>query len=452
MKKANNISDIWKLTSDLESYILQPYRDALNLSQKLQDCKDNSSHKPPFEINYLQYFNCQETDTSWIIRHIFAYKYKYKDKEVHPFLVSFVETFLQGKGFKKEWIDKPIIDKDHEYKDIDISIRDKKYAIIIENKLKGAQFQLNQLARYIAKMREEGYKDEQIFVVILQKENNKQINKSVWKLPKDWKSPSKDRNCRVDDYTCKCDCEDYKQMEGCEECQHLWDIFKSRVIIIHSELSEWLYECVVNKTAVIPEEELHNQYVLTSAILQFVDFLNYLYKTRESDQFKMDIQNFLSNKLKLNGLSIEKQLLRVEDKIKDAQDLVDWLNDLRKSKIIEYITDLGNKYPHLENIYPQLKFDKGIYFHYELDFDNIQVTVRVGNDNDGKGDFCQIESGNKRGIPIDIRNNSVISKELNDERNRDFYIWKYDSYKNSCSRFIKVLDEILKLKNNKKST
>ena len=35
-----------------------------------------------------------------------------------------------------DWIDTPVIDKDHEYKGIDILIRDKHYAIIIENKLK----------------------------------------------------------------------------------------------------------------------------------------------------------------------------------------------------------------------------------------------------------------------------------------------------------------------------
>ena len=177
---------IWNLVHSVESHTQQVYQEALELTDGLKECMENSPNKPPFSINYLEYYNSYEPVTSWIIRHFFAYKYNGH----HPFFESFAKTFLQGIGFRLDWINEPIIDKDHEYKSIDILVRDKQYAVIIENKLKGAEFQLNQLARYITTMRDEGYSNEQIFVVILPKDdiNNEDLYESVWKLPKDWQS------------------------------------------------------------------------------------------------------------------------------------------------------------------------------------------------------------------------------------------------------------------------
>ena len=168
MTKDKDIKYVWDMVLDVEAQTLQAYQDTLSMSQLLKDYKESSPYKPPFAINYLKYYNCQEPVTSWIIRHIFAYTFEGN----HPFLISFVKTFLQESGFQIDWIEDPIIDKNHEYKGIDILIRDRKYAIIIENKLKGAKFQLNQLARYIAKMRKEGYSNEEIFVVNVSSTNS----------------------------------------------------------------------------------------------------------------------------------------------------------------------------------------------------------------------------------------------------------------------------------------
>lgn len=441
MIKEKDIKYIWNMVLGVEVQTLQTYKDILSMSQILRDYKESSPYKPPFAINYLEYYDCQERVTSWIIRHIFAYSFD----GWHPFLVSFVKTFLQETGFQVEWIETPIIDTDHEYKGMDILIRDKKYAIIIENKLKGAQFQLNQLARYIALMRQEGYPDEQIFVVIFPKENisNDKIKDSVWKLPPDWQSTSLSRKCRVDSYTCRCDYEDYQKTEICGKCESLRDIFEGRVVFVHSELSKWLYHCIVKETTIISKEELIKQYVLTSAVLQFVDFLNYLYKTRESDKYKMSILKFISEQLQLEQLDIVSQLSVVEDKKKNAENLVSQLNELYWEKIYEYIVNIRKKYhDHI----PRFKCKNDKYLTCELNFNGILIKIAVDYDEDEKKDYCEISTEQEGGIPVAIKNDFDVSEELNDVGNRNDCIWRYDSYKESLLRFDRILGRLLELK------
>lgn len=434
--EANGLKCIFDLLSSVDAYASQTHQYTLRLSESLRDCEEKSPNKPPFAINFLEHSNALETFTSWIIRHIFAYTYNGR----HPFFESFANTFLRKLGFKTDWIETPVIDKDHEYKNIDILVReDKRYAIIIENKLKGAPFQPNQLARYIAKMSNEGYLYEQIFVVVLPETIVNDLPASTWNLPKDWKSPDSKRKCRIAQYYCWCDYDYYEPKRHCAYCCQLKELFHNRTIFIYKEFSEWLYDCVVNNLINLPKEELRKQYVLTSAVLQFVDFLNSIYQTRENNKYKMDIQNFLSEQLKLSELNTEDQLSLLENRQKDVEELEKRLQELFDSKCTEYITTMCAKHR------VHLKFDDndGLYFHCNLNFSGTSVSVMVAKDKEG--DYCQIETKQRRKIPEIIRNDFDIYEELNDKENRNDCIWKYDSYKESLLRFDRVLGKLLEL-------
>ncbi|MEE1260910.1 MAG: PD-(D/E)XK nuclease family protein [Paludibacteraceae bacterium] len=424
------------LLNSLNSYVLQICKDTLLLSTELKDKEESSPFKPPFAINYLEYYNTQEPTTSWIIRHIFAYTYNGK----HPYWESFATTFLQQIGFQVEWIESPIIDKDHEYKNIDILVRDKKYAVIIENKLKGAEFQLNQLARYIATMRKDGYTDEQIFVVVLPKceKDSKCINESVWRLPNDWQSTNQTRKCRVDSYTCLCDKENFIPQDYCIKCESLRDSFAPRTIFVQKELSDWLYNFIEYNTEHIPEDEMRNQYVLKSAVYQFVDFLNYLYETRENKKYKMDIHNFLEEKLGLNKLNILEQLSVVEDRKDDAEELSSKLDELYWKKINEYIAEIGTKHK------VHLKKTDDFHFSCDILLGGKTLKVSLGFEKNG-GDYCQIEA--KKGTTISeiINDDFEILEELNDKENFKYCIWRWDSYKESLLRFDRVLGRLLEI-------
>ena len=435
-ERANALIKMLNLIKSVESYTLQNYRNTLFLSENLREFKNKSPYKPPFALNYLEYYDSHEPVTSWIIRHIFAYSYNGH----HPFFESFASRFLTKIGFQMDWINHPVIDKDHEYKNIDILVRDTKYAIIIENKLKGADFQLNQIARYVATMREEGYSNKQIFVVILPKYDisNEQIRCSVWRLPLDWKSNNSARKCRVNDYTCWCDWDDCQSQNHCRNCKSLRELFKPRTILIHSDFSKWLYDSIYKNTLNLPEEELKKQFVLSSAVLQLVDFLNCQYQTRENNKYKMDIKNFLSDQLKLNELSTMEQILTIEDKIKDTEELKSRLYELLNLKSKTFIKEMRERYK-----VALLPTDKdGWYFDCKLSFDVYVIKVILGKE--GR-DYCQIEEESQSGLPEFITNDLEISAELNDSGNQPNTIWRYDTYEESLLRFDRVLGRLLEL-------
>ncbi|MDE6526299.1 MAG: hypothetical protein K2L75_03510, partial [Muribaculaceae bacterium] len=116
MTEEYRIKTMLDLVGSVKSNVLQSYRDTLLLSEGLQECEAKSPNKPPFGLNYLEYYYSSDPMTSWIIRNLYAYTYYGH----HPFFESFAKTFLTKIGFNPEMIVAPIIDKDHEYKSIDI--------------------------------------------------------------------------------------------------------------------------------------------------------------------------------------------------------------------------------------------------------------------------------------------------------------------------------------------
>ena len=110
MANLKDIKNTENLVESVESRTLQTCQEVLCLSDGLMECEEESPNKPPFSINYLEYYDSHEPVTSWIIRHIFAYSYNGR----LPYFELFAKTFLQDIGFKPEWIDTPIMDKDHE--------------------------------------------------------------------------------------------------------------------------------------------------------------------------------------------------------------------------------------------------------------------------------------------------------------------------------------------------
>ena len=138
--------------------------------------------------------------TSKILERILSYN----NSDGYVVLHSFCHQFLEVSGFDCNNISEPeIIAERNGHIDIRIT-EEGKYAIIIENKLKGADFQRNQLARYIKTIKEEGFKNEQIYIVILPQYKDIRIRPSVWRLPPDYKTVTNaNRKCGIyDDKLC----------------------------------------------------------------------------------------------------------------------------------------------------------------------------------------------------------------------------------------------------------
>lgn len=112
-----------------------------------------------YKINLLRLLNANEVNISLIFSKILSYNNKEGKKIV---LENFINTFIKSAiNVDINFDNAKIVEEEN---DIDILIKTDTIAIIIENKIKGANFQRNQLARYIKKTIEMGYKPEHIFI------------------------------------------------------------------------------------------------------------------------------------------------------------------------------------------------------------------------------------------------------------------------------------------------
>ena len=129
---------ILEFLDDYNAVHIQSMQELLDFSDEFNLVLENSPNKPPYECSIIDLIGgVTEPVTSQIIKLIFQYKGENKN---FPILSSFIECFIK----KELHIIKPKIEAEKNH--FDVSILDKQYAIIIENKLKGADFQLNQLA------------------------------------------------------------------------------------------------------------------------------------------------------------------------------------------------------------------------------------------------------------------------------------------------------------------
>ena len=331
----NNIQNILDILTGTNALYRNNAQENLSLSEKINEIILQSPNKPNYPINLLEITNIPEPLTSKVLTEIF----KYKNNNEHILLKSFIERFLAPCGFEMDWFTNPQIMAEKQDR-VDICIQENnKYAVVIENKLKGADFQRNQLARYIQCMREKGYSDERIYVIVLPKNidsnffNN--INKSVWRLPPDWKKPNQERSCRDDDaISCKCDND--MTCPNCELCRKdMRERFKNRTEILDLEFMDWLQEECFN---LVPENEV----VLKSAIIQFVDFLKGIYNKRFNTQLIMEIVYFLRDKLLTNEESVLEKWNTIEKKKKEVKELLEGLESLQTDISLDMI-DLWRK-------------------------------------------------------------------------------------------------------------
>lgn len=333
----------------LDGWVTYQYtylKEGLALCDEFKDMIQSCELRPLFYLNLIDLLNPKEPITSKMLERILSYN----NKDGYVVLQSFCHRFLEASGFDCRIISEPeIIAERNGHIDIRIT-EEGKYAVIIENKLKGADFQRNQIARYIQTIKEEGFQNEQIYIVILPQYKNIRIRPSVWRLPPDYKSTTNaNRKCGIhDDKLCWCDFPDIKltkdEVKHCKTCVTYWDKeFADRTQILHQDFTTWLID--IEDT--IPRRELN----VRSAILQFADYLNGLYNTRLDQKLNEMITDFLRDKLELgNSVSDWKKL---NSKIEEVKELEEGLKTLRTEMSSDLIDmwheKLLKKWPMLRN-------------------------------------------------------------------------------------------------------
>lgn len=348
MEQTNHISEARRIIYAFKLYnrfrIVQDItiRKLFNYITYVNKLQKRPEYKPLYAANLIDIVNPNEPQISQILCCIFNYQQDGK------FIVTydFIERFLVKYGFDINLIEHPCVAA--EECNIDVLIREKgKYSIILENKIKGATFQRNQLARYIQKQINYGYNETQIYVILLPlyDEDNyiNYIPKSVWKLPSDWEKNNNERRCSIEGNSTLCWCDEHNRVLSedeklhCKCCKNFSNSFIERTVVLKDNLPDWIdFEIQRNR---ISEKET----ILLSSMNLLSDYLNGLFGRRINNKMLMSIIKFLEEELFKENLSIEQKKEIVDDTFEGIQAISKGLEKL-KNEIIpcEFINEWYN--------------------------------------------------------------------------------------------------------------
>lgn len=278
-------------------------QEVFTLVKDINDFVNAKKKNLPYNINVIDELHANENAHSRILRKLLQYQDSFYRYRILESLLHYI-SLLEGKEkFAKIDIQKPDITSEKER--IDLWIRDNstKYAIILENKIKGAIDQDAQLARYIQSTRQSGFKDDNIYVIY---------------LPSDEHEPA--------DYSWKYNNKDYKEF------------FKDRYVNLSfkSHILPWLKEEIL-PNCIIKEE------LLISAIKQYIDHLEGLFWMRPS-QKKMIMDKELLKCIGLNtDLSFAEQYHEFDKKLTELNTAKEMLNSYRQNEVDKLMKNFTQK-------------------------------------------------------------------------------------------------------------
>jgi len=257
--------------------VINEFNLCFSLLNEYTEKRDVLLEKAPFHFNILDESKANENAHSKILGRILQYKENGK--------FVFFEKFLERIDFKLDTQSPEIlVEKDR----IDISILDKNYAIIIENKIHHAVDQERQIIRYIEKIKEyKRYEFNQIYVLYLTRWGEKVPSENS--LPDDIKLALGER---------------YK------------------VISFRQEVLPWLEDVLLNC------RQKDTDFV--SGMQQYIDHLKGIFNLRTKFNFmNEEIKEFLEDQLSLSD-DLGKKSLTIEKKIEDLGSLMVHLQSIRE--------------------------------------------------------------------------------------------------------------------------
>lgn len=320
---------------------------ALDLAEGVAGTIAKNKHLVPYHLNLIDELHINENGHSRILYKLLEYR---NPKGDYIFLESLLKYIAKDRAeFEKISVTNPIITQ--ELCRIDLWVRDDDYAIILENKVYNASDQEAQIARYIECTRNNGdkkYPSDKIFVIYLPQSDDKDPVDESWG--------------------------EYKEA------------FASRYVkfSFRDGVLPWLKSEVLPS---IPDKDK----LLKSAIEQHVDYLEGLFKQRESDkQLYIMIENYIKEKLGLNDnpfMNKKKLDRKIEELDEVRQYLVKMIDDYKTQIFEQWNEKLKQDFPTYEWILTKDSYglyienkqiiigDKNILLslYYEKDSINIEV-------------------------------------------------------------------------------
>lgn len=241
----------------------------------------------PYHINVIDELHINENAHSRILCKLLLYQSKEGIYEMLESLIAYIAE--KNTNFNRIQIKTPIITQEHDR--IDLWVQDKVggYAIIIENKVYDANDQDAQLARYIQKTRDDGFMDENIYVVYMSSINEHSPTEQTW----------------ID-----------------EKGNSLKEMFSNRYahISFKEDILSWL------KKSVLPNIRIKEDYMYT-AISQYIDYLEGHFDKREINKdMNMELNNYLEQNLGFAQITNDSEkLTKLSEKEQEIEKLLDYV-------------------------------------------------------------------------------------------------------------------------------
>lgn len=294
---------------------------------------------------------------------------------------------------------KPIKPKITSEKDrIDLLILDTDYAIIIENKIHGATDRPEQLARYIDKVKSQGFKEEQIWIIYLTRYGDEPENQS-WGNYKD---------------------------------DFIERFFK---ISFRNDILPWLEETV------LPNCKIKDVY-LKSTIEQYIDHLKGMFNLRTNqDKMNAELQNHIKQALELTS-NPAKDHQALKNKLNELQKVEGYIKNMllftEKECWQKWLNQLKADYSNYETIsYPyDKKYPKvGIILEYKGE----KFTALIEKENNIYYGFGRHEASEKLAPEIQKLLKPLLGEF---EENQWWYGWKYTSFENGYDRLKSLIEKV----------
>ena len=390
------------------SEIEEKYKILLKLSDDFRQKMEMEKRRLPYHINVIDELHINENGHSRVLCKLLCYTNAKGEYEFLESLVKYIIRTSRVSGFERIKIVNPKITQEISRIDLWVRDREKKYAIIFENKIYNAFDQEAQISRYIEKTIADGYDKKNVFVVYLSQSGNNPD-------PQSW--------------------------------GNYWGDFSSRYVNLsfNQDILLWLKQEVFPN---IREKDAH----LKSAVHQYIDYLEGLFFLRTiNNTMNMNLDKLISDNLKLEECKDDKErACLIQEKMNELQDLIQKMQSLKdktRQNIIEEWRKITQE--RFSKLHP---LEKGALT--DVTFDNIdrkKTNVVIGVDNHGL--YCQVQIDNE--IPQEHRQIKDGEKlmSLRDSltepaRKVNNCIWKYfpqDDYDNVFNLFLEIVERCKKL-------
>ena len=372
---------------------------ALELAEGVAKVIEENKHLVPYHLNLIDELHINENGHSRILYKLLEYRNPNGD---YIFLKSLLKYISKNcEAFEKICVTNPEITQ--ELCRIDLWVRDKDYAIIFENKVYNATDQEAQIARYIECTQGNGCPLDKIFVIYM---------------------PQKDDKDPVDDSW-----GEYKEA------------FASRYVkfSFRNGVLPWLKSDVLSS---IPDKDK----LLKSAIEQYVDYLEGLFKQRESDKIlNTMLENYITEQLGFTGLP-EEYYTKLICKCKDVKEVLAHLENARDraEKVCweRWRNCLLGRYGKNDNC--------EIVFESRRQFPQVGVRVKIMN----KYVYLILEREERLYYGVKANEGDGIDENIEKEladilatftetQEGDWYQWDYVESSLACEQLIKLIDTTL---------